>query len=254
TGSDPVKFTADDELAAEVNAPFAIFSPVPLEEGVTEEILSEVKTPELSGYEEPVPGQEIAAEKIIEEQPPVIVTEVEEPSIQPVPDSASIQELPAPELQVSPSVAEEEKLEEVVVKEVEPMSTYIPPVPEQAPEPQPVPQAVSDAEPLPVSTPVPPVEPKSVTISEAVEPPPYNVPVEQEAPATTEWEYEEDEYVDQPQEVKSKFGSGFIIGLIVGLAIGALVLCAYIMYFVNANPNDRDIATELIESHVSDLQ
>ncbi|MDE5744094.1 MAG: HU family DNA-binding protein, partial [Paramuribaculum sp.] len=30
TGSEPVKFTADDALAAEVNAPFAIFSPVPL--------------------------------------------------------------------------------------------------------------------------------------------------------------------------------------------------------------------------------
>lgn len=79
------------------------------------------------------------------------------------------------------------------------------------------------------------------------------IPVPAEEPVK-EWEDEEEEYVVQPEIQHSKFGTGFVIGLIVGLAIGALVLCAYILYFVNANPSGDSVETELVETHISPVQ
>ncbi|MDE6263732.1 MAG: HU family DNA-binding protein [Paramuribaculum sp.] len=221
SAGEPVVFVPDDIFAQEINAPFSIFQPVPLAEGVTEEDLARVEVPELS---QPQAEEEPQPEPLPELREEPVVQEIESapasiPEVQETPETDT-----APEAEpVKPVESGDEFEVEQPVKQ------------DEAPE---------------VTTKPEPATPADTTVTEIVETP---APEEAAQPpaAVPEWEYEEEEYVQQPAETKSRFGAGFVIGLIVGLAIGALVLCAYIMYYVNATPQDNSVETELIESHIS---
>lgn len=171
---------------------------------------------------------------------------------------------------VNPAVSTEE-LEAVVTEEIPT------PEPEPAPEPEPTPEPVAavEAEPMAEETvePEPPrpeiIRPAAVA-APAVVPQPEPVPEAAPAPAPTptpapqvapkpevklapwpEEEYEEEDESEAETETapsrqaKSGFGRGFLVGLIIGLAIGALALCAYVIYYVNADTPRPSLETEL---------
>lgn len=231
SAGEPVVFVPDEIFAQEINAPFSIFQPVPLAESVTEEVLARVEVPELP---QPQPEEEPQPEPLPEpKEEPAIEEEIPEPA--PDPDS-------------TPHAHDISRIE--TAPETEPVK------PIESGDAVEVEQPGKQAETPEVATEPEQVSPEDTTVTKTVEIPAPEAPAEPvQAPAAVpEWEYEEEEYVQQPTETKSRFGAGFVIGLIVGLAIGALVLCAYIMYYVNATPQDNSIETELIESHISPVQ
>lgn len=222
SANEPVVFVPDEVFAQEINAPFSIFQPVPLAEGVTEEILSQVEVPELP---QPQPEEKLQQEPKTE---PKDASEVKlaVPETVNAPESAPAA-IDASEIEIKPVIEVVQHIESVKDVDVE-----------QPGQPDENPETLSE------TAPVKPAETPAPEIPDETTPAPTAVP---------EWEYEDEEYV-QPAETKSKFGAGFVIGLIVGLAIGALVLCAYILYYVNATPQDNSVETELIESHISPVQ
>ncbi|MDE6460406.1 MAG: HU family DNA-binding protein [Paramuribaculum sp.] len=216
SGPEPVEFVPDDTLAEEVNAPFSIFSPVPLEQGVTKEVLDEVETPVLPDLKP----------EVSEVYDPITETEEVEKSVEEI-----SQVTLAIETQL-PTIDEPENPHpETFATEDNSIKTEI----------------ETKTEPELVESPITKIVDETSAANSDESEQPVEKPIQ-------EWEYEEEEYVEQPQPQSSKFGSGFIIGLIVGLAIGALVLCAYIMYFVNAQPSNSSVETELTETQISDIQ
>lgn len=226
SAGEPVVFVPDEIFAQEINAPFSIFQPVPLAEGVTEEVLARVEVPELP---QPQPEEEPQPEPLPEpKEEPAIEEEI--PEAAPEPESTP----PAQDIPRIETAPETEPVKPIESGDAVKVEVEQPGKQDETPE--------VATEPEPVST-------EDTTVTKTVE-----IPAPEAPAAVPEWEYEEEEYVQQPTETKSRFGAGFVIGLIVGLAIGALVLCAYIMYYVNATPQDNSIETELIESHISPVQ
>lgn len=203
---DPVVFIPDGEWAAEVNAPFAMFEPVAVNPAVSTEELEAINAPE----EEEKSGGEDEVVAVAEE---TVVAAPEEPTHA---------EILRPEATAAPAPAPEPvKVAEVAKEAVE--------MPEAKPEPAPVP-AVAPA-PAPQAAPKPEVK---------------------LAPWPEE-EYDDEEEREEREEgeravaepSKSGFGRGFLVGLIIGLAIGALALCAYVIYYVNADTPRPSLETEL---------
>lgn len=229
---DPVNFEPDKNFAAAINSPFAIFSPVELADGVTDEMLSEIDS-EAEALAEP----DEKAEPMVEtgyapaqEVPDIIVTEsVAAEEIAPAPveivPEVAVAELSAPENVES---REPEPAEQPVQEPDEPAESTPEVLEKEVP-------AVAEAEETPA-------------VAEVEEAPATNESTPEPAPAAPEWEYEEEEYVQQPKRNENRFGAGFVAGLIVGIAIGALALCAYVMYYVNSAPEKQPVDTELLET------
>lgn len=206
---DPVMFIPARSFADDVNAPFAIFTPVELADGVSED--------DLNGIEVTLPVTATPPEAVEQtaEAPEAVIEAIEVSHTEPaeLPQAAVAQPV-----ELTP--AEEEAQAPEPVPGMEPVEQE----PENEPEPEPV--ETQEPEPLPESEPA--TEPVS---------------------RIKEWEYEEEEYVTPAQtESGSRFGAGFVAGLIVGLAVGALALCMYVLYYVNSNPDEaQPVETELIE-------
>lgn len=102
--SSPIIFKADDQLAAVANEPFAAFTAVELNDGVTESILDETSTPEPAPEPEPVYQPEPQPQPIYEPEP--------EPEPEPQPEPEPEPE-PQPEPQSEPEpIIEEDEAEE----------------------------------------------------------------------------------------------------------------------------------------------
>ncbi|MDE5688438.1 MAG: HU family DNA-binding protein [Paramuribaculum sp.] len=220
--ADPVNFEPDKNFAAAVNSPFAIFAPVELADGVTDEILSDIdRSNENNSAAQEVPEYEF--ETASTDVASISVDETETEAAQ----TLSEADIPEESVTEETSSAEVSDAEEVIAEE-------------------------NTAETCLVEKPTleePVSEPESEDCTEAAAE--FEEPTEQAETAqsvTTDWEYEEEEYVQQPERNESRFGAGFVAGLIVGIAIGALALCAYVMYYVNSTPENQSIDTELIET------
>lgn len=208
---DPVVFIPDGEWAAEINAPFAMFEPVAVN--------PEVSTEELEA----------------------IVTEAQpEPEPEASPATAPLAEV-AEEIEAAPVADEIETVAAARTEIIRPEAVAAP-----APAPTPVPVPVEE-----VKTPEPHAE-----LAPAPSPEPAPAPKETPKPEVKlapwpEEEYEEEEETEAEADTtpavsgKSGFGRGFIVGLIIGLAIGALALCAYVIYYVNADTPRPSLETEL---------
>ncbi len=230
TSDDPVIFTPDASFAAEINSPFAMFSPVELAEDLPDNAFEEIETEtppvaQESVEETPVAAAEqesvdvrsdstIDAEQNIEENQPEETAEIITDTITDTDNESVIdtdirqdsEDIPASECTCTVPLEQTLPQENIA-------GTELPVDPEQ-------PAADSDEKNIPAPA----------------------------ASAIRDWEYEEEEYVTPPdaEQPKGKFGNGFLAGLIVGLAIGALALCLYILYYVNI-PADSDSADTDIE-------
>lgn len=222
---DPVTFVPESAWADEVNAPFAMFEPVELAEGITDTQLAEAENTEPETVTVAAPSEEVP-EQDTDSEP---ATSVEQPSTQnqePIPAHEPVPTPPATPYRWPEEEEEEaERLEaELAAKanEADAQPASAAPLP---PSPQPQPVAVTS------------------TVSEtgiATEP--------NETPSTAQ----EDDYYRSVSDSDSKSGftRGFIIGLIVGLAIGALALCAYVLYYVNTPAGQLPMEVELDATEV----
>lgn len=232
---DPVNFEPDKNFAAAINSPFAIFSPVELADGVTDEMLSEIDS-EAEALAEPDEKAEPALStepSPAQEEHEIIVTE-----------SVAAEEIAPKE------AAPVEIVPEVAVAELSAPETVESREPEPAEQPVQEPDEPAESTPEVLEKEVPAVAEveKTPAVAEVEEAPAANESTPEPAPAAPEWEYEEEEYVQQPKRNENRFGAGFVAGLIVGIAIGALALCAYVMYYVNSAPENQPVDTELLET------
>lgn len=223
-GEKDIRFTPDKDLAETLNAPFAMFEPVTLNDEVTESMLSiEKDQTEASLPEAENPGpatkveETIICENIattIESQP-----ETSTEAIQPEEHLAS----PDPKAEIAPEP------ETILTDEkpVQPKEAIKPPV------------ATISAEATATAT-----EPSAkIANSNLAE----RQPVRPIAPKITPLEEDPEEYVSpaKGQQSEGNFWWGLIIGLIIGLAIGACgVYLAIDHLFPNNRPQAEAIMTE----------
>ncbi len=136
-----ISFTPDKQLAQAVNAPFAHFETIILDDDITEQMLAQFDNPEPTPVPAPVPEQEPES--------------IPEPEPVPEPDSA-----PVPEAEPVPPVVP-----------INPIPETPPPFRVKQPEPVPVPEP--QPEPVPEPTPEPVPEPEPATEPEPVTEPEY---------------------------------------------------------------------------------
>lgn len=223
--ADPVNFEPDKNFATAINSPFAIFAPVELADGVTDEMLSDIDR----SIENDAVAQE-ALENDIEiataDVASMPVEETENEDVQTVPETDVCDEAVTDE-ECAP--ADMSDVETVITDENGEKNTDA-----EQPATEPVSETENDK-----------TGDAAAEVEDSPEPEETEMAPESAAP---DWEYEEEEYVQQPERNESRFGAGFVAGLIVGLAIGALALCAYVMYYVNSSPENQSVETELIET------
>ena len=178
----PVKFQADDELAAAVNEPFSVFQAVELNDGVTEDMLQEhQQAPAAEPSSQPEPEPEPAPEPEPEEAP-----EAEE------------EEAPAaPSDQLDQSEPEEEPEEEEA-----------PAKPEEEPAAEPEEE--------------PDLESQTPTQVQQKPQPTFSVPplAEDEEEVVTDTTDDEDSEAQGPSHRSLWFVLGLLLGLIAGLICG----------------------------------
>ena len=241
-GERSVEFTPDKEMADSINAPFAMFEPVKLNEAVSDEMLSEISAGEES---EAAPETAMDAGDEVITQPaaplppetPALVPAEEESAVEEVPEPVKPTETVVEDNQVDLSVPAVEVDEELEAKTIESDATEpVKPLVQTATEPTPPP-----VQPAPPVTLVPPVAPAAPHVS---------------APSISPLEEEPEEYVDRRESRQSGGGNGnfwlgLIIGLIVGLALGA---CAVYLAIDRLFPTNRQAlaeeeTTELLEEN-----
>lgn len=241
-GERSVEFTPDKEMADSINAPFAMFEPVKLNDAVSDEMLSEISAGEES--EAALETAMDATDEVItrpatpiQPETPAYVQAEEKTAVEEIPEPAKPTETVAEDTQVDLSVPAAEVVEELEAKTIESDATG-PAEPITRTEPEPTPPPVRPAPPV---APVPPIAPVAPVVS---------------APSITPLEEEPEEYVDRRESKQSGGGNGnfwlgLIIGLIVGLALGA---CAVYLAIDRLFPTSRPVlseeeATELIEEN-----
>jgi hypothetical protein len=226
TSDDPVIFTPDASFAAEINAPFAMFSPVELAEDLPDNAFEEVETETATVAQESV------------EEAPVAATEQESVDVRSDSTIDTEQNIEENQPEETAEIITDTDNKSVIDTDIRQDSEEIPASECTCTVPlgQTLPQENIAGTELPVNTEQP-----------AADRDEKNIPAPA-ASAIKDWEYEEEEYVTPPdaEQPKGKFGNGFLAGLIVGLAIGALALCLYILYYVNI-PADSDSADTDIE-------
>lgn len=215
---DCVDFVPDREFADTINAPFAMFQPEELNDGVTGEVLTSVET--------------IAEEETEEE------TKSEE--------SATPQPAAAEEVQPEEAVAESAETEEQ--EEAEPVITpAVEPEPEPEPEPKPEPEIAVVA----AITEIKPIEedPEEFVGDQPAKP---KAPAIAYAANEPESEEKSDEN-DGSNDRKGGFGFGFLTGLIVGFALGACAAYFYIGKIMESRGLGAADAIEEIEADSADV-
>ena len=190
---DPVRFTPDGEFAAKLNAPFALFTPAPIE--------GNVNAVDLTIEEDVVESMsdiEVVSESIKTENDSV-ETDVKEQLNEPI-----------------AQIADENEQAEVVTPDVEPIMESDNSKDEHTGEFD----AVASDYTLESEIKTTETKPQSSVELIITEQP---IVIEED----------EDEIVNIEYPQKSKFKAGFIVGLLVGLMIGALALFGYLLYFTN---------------------
>lgn len=225
-GESCVEFTPDKEIADTLNAPFAPFEAVELNEEVTDEMLEETSVEAAIDDSEP--------ETCVEENFAETITEAEANS-----DQTSTEIVAPPEI-----IEAETKIE----TEVEPETLTEPeadtePEPESESKPESNPESESESESPQESKSE--SEPESKIASNVTSPEAEKN--EEMLPAKYALEEEPEEYVEHVKEEESSgggsFGWGFLVGLLVGLALGACAVYLAIDYLF---PNGRTEQTEQI--------
>ncbi len=223
---DPVTFVPEAAWADEVNAPFAMFEPVELAEGITDTQLAEAEVTETETVTAASPSEE-APEQDTDFEPATAVEQPLPQNQETTPAHEPVSTTPATPYRWPEEEEEEaERLEAEMAAKANEASTQTSSAAATAPlPPSPQPVAVTS------------------TVSEtsiATEP--------NETPSTAQ----EDDYYRSVNDSDSKSGftRGFIIGLIVGLAIGAIALCAYVLYYVNTPAGQLPMEVELDATEV----
>ena len=210
---EPVAFIPEREFADAVNAPFVMFEPIPLNEGVTEEILDSVSISDASerrqstiATEEPIPSP------LPEEKPEISNVEIEES-----PETGEdIPVLTDTEPHVDTADATMTEVCNNNNDELDTVSEFK--------------ESVSDAD-IATSQNEADIAIENRRISDVQAAIPQ---VHADDPSLYIPE-DEVEYVGTSDDKdRSRFLPGFILGLITGLAIGALALFAYMVYFINS--------------------
>lgn len=258
---DPVHFMPEKQFADDINAPFAMFEPVTIDNDIELSEIEAVGTP-TSVSDELV----IAVEDTFTDNEPEPESTVAEPETVGNEMPASFSEpadSQAPEVTTVCTLNENADGATVVTSENESMSETVSDTEMavlQHSETAETNIKISE-ETMPGSEPV--VEPESDNDQERVDATSetlYPATEYEQTPADTNPEYGDDvsessdttaamtdatepsitylpeddeEYVEYNYPKKSRFGLGFLIGLITGLIIGALALVAYVVYFVN---------------------
>ena len=231
-GEKDIRFTPDKDLAETLNAPFAMFEPVTLNDEVTESMLSiEKDQTEASLPEAENPGpatkveETIICENIattIESQP-----ETSTEALQPEEHLAS----PDPKAEIAPEP------ETILTDEkpVQPKEAIKPPV------------ATISAEATATAT---ATEPSAKTANSNLA---ERQPVRPVAPKIIPLEEDPEEYVSpaKGQQSEGNFWWGLIIGLIIGLAIGA---CGVYLAIDHLFPNSRQQAEAITPEESTPMQ
>lgn len=231
-GEKDIRFTPDKDLAETLNAPFAMFEPVTLNDEVTESMLSiekdqtESSLPETENHEPEAKVEEtIICENIattIESQP-----ETSTEAIQPEEHLAS----PDPKAEIAPEP------ETILTDEkpVQPKEAIKPPV------------ATISAEATATAT---ATEPSAKTANSNLA---ERQPVRPVAPKIIPLEEDPEEYVSpaKGQQSEGNFWWGLIIGLIIGLAIGA---CGVYLAIDHLFPNSRQQAEAITPEESTPMQ
>ncbi len=254
-GENSVEFTPDKGIADTLNAPFAPFEPVELNDEVTDEMLNETT----------VESQSENVDLTNEQTDDTHIQEVNtvEPAVLPIEEPAHIKQ---PELQVEPIAApapkEEENAEHLSneVRESQPdtvttqaqMSVQKPEQP-VAPTPESASTDNGNQEelPVPVTGDVPAV---AVTIAEKEGTKLPATTAQGSEPTRNALEEEPEEFVEHVANDNSSnnggFGWGFLVGLIVGLALGACAVYLAIDYLF---PYGRMERTEQVADNDAEI-
>lgn len=216
---EPVAFIPEREFSDAVNAPFVMFEPVPLNEGVTEEILDSVPDSETSESTQTTIVTEASdsiREQIVNSESGTNANDVSEVST-----TATVINEDAR----MPSEDFGKDTIEVADATVEVCTdggnSNVVSEPKQS-----IPDSGSEATQngTDVSQNDAPINDASTTIQQdSSDDPSLFIPEDEE------------EYVEESRgNDKPRFLQGFVIGLVTGLAIGALALFAYMVYFINS--------------------
>lgn len=212
-----VEFTPDKDIADTLNAPFAPFEAVELNDEVTDEMLAETT-------DAPTPNEPEPTKSDIEEpvEPPVeAIPQIAAPTVS---SEEIVLTAPQTESQTDSEIEIKSEIEDAPVQ-VEPLA----PTPdlEVKSETEKLPE--SEPEPAPVKAEEPATIPSSVSNLPATKDVPEEKPVVKYA-----LEEEPEEYVEHISEEQSSnngsFGWGFLVGLLVGLALGACAVYLAIDY------------------------
>lgn len=223
-GDNIIEFVPDKDIADTLNAPFAPFEAVALNENVTEEMLSE--TEEKEEIASPAIQETESQPQQMQEPTPATVAAGETPHV----DEEGVAETEPheerPETNDAPDTAIEVKEVLVETSNVDIVETEIsgtetttiaqPSSQEPAIQPEPAPKSESAPQ---AAEPEPPVTPQSAPAKPFVSTTPLPV-----APKFKPLEEEPEEYVSDSESAGKRGGGftlGFIVGILVGMAIGA---------------------------------
>ena len=242
--NNPIEFQPCEELVDELNAPFALFSPVEIHDKESIDSIKnidiEFDTPSTESEDDKAPAEEnetvndeelpdsteILTQKVIDTVANISPAEIEESfeqgdSEESIPVTDEILPPPLPEeIDYSEVSKSKEYPEDVELSDVEVSTLSEAEELEAVIAPEIIEDLVQEKEPLNLAV-EEPNEPQTSVDSEQFE---------SEMTVIPESEEQKHEYYVRKS---SRFGLGFIIGLIVGLLLGAIALACYAIYFVN---------------------
>lgn len=211
--SDPIAFSPDESFAAQLNEEFAMFSPVELNDGVTEQVLDEIE--ETSETEAAEPAEAVEEVKPTEENEKI--KEVIEETVEVKPEPAVTEEESSTEVKVEVETEIKEQAEaEPVAKELEPSE------PETTEETTDEKANEESKEESAKETPAESSEKSTIIVAEVAA---------EEQPSLGEIPEQDEEYV-VVRRSKSRFGLGLVLGLILGFVLGVIAFIAYLVHFL----------------------
>lgn len=214
---EPVAFIPEREFADAVNAPFVMFEPIPLSEGVTEEILDSVSISDASeGSQSTIATEEPSPSPLPEEKTEISNVEIEE----------------SPVSEQSPETGEDIPILTDTETHIDTADATMTEVynDDESDTVSEIRESISDAD---IAT---PQNDTDIAIEDRlISDVQTAIPQDHADDPSLYIPEDEVEYVGTSDDKdRSRFLPGFILGLITGLAIGALALFAYMVYFINS--------------------